>query len=289
MAELIIRTVTQGLVYAPLAYGIFITYRILDFPDLTVDGSFPLGAAVSALLITKGVNPYLTLPAAMACGALAGLCTGLIHVKLKVRDLLAGLITMTALFSVNLQIGGSNLSIIGEDTIFSLAPLGDMGTVCRKLTVSLIIALAVKIILDFYFETKSGYLLRSTGDNEKVVISMGIDSGNVKILGLVIANSLVALCGAVVCQEQRAFSSTMGQGQMIFGLAAVIIGTAMFRRVGFVKGTTMAVMGSCVYKICIQLALSMGLPANMLKLITALLFLVVLTASMKRGQTHDRA
>ncbi|MGN0660961.1 MAG: ABC transporter permease, partial [Oscillospiraceae bacterium] len=124
MLDLIVATVTQGLIYALLSYGVYITYKILDFPDLTVDGSFPLGAAVTALLITKGVNPFLALLAAAVCGAAAGLCTGIIHIKFKVRDLLAGIITMTALFSINLQIGGSNLSITGSDTIFSLAPLG---------------------------------------------------------------------------------------------------------------------------------------------------------------------
>ena len=276
MFELFIRTLTQGLIYALLSFGIYITYKILDFPDLTVDGSFPLGAAVTAVLITKGVNPYLTIPAAMAAGALAGLCTGLIHVKLKVRDLLASIITMTALFSINLQIAGSNLSIIGEDTIFTLVPLGSMKLMYRKLIVTAVIVIFFKIVLDLYFETKSGFLLRGTGDNENVITTIAVDSGNVKILGLVIANSLVALSGAIVCQEQRAFSATMGTGQLVFGLAAVIIGITLFRRMSFVKGTTAAICGSTIYKFCIQAALSLGLPANLLKLITAVLFLIIL-------------
>ena len=146
MLELLLSTITQGFIYGLLACGVYITYRILDFPDLTVDGSFPLGAAVTALLITKGVNPFLTIPVAMAAGALAGLATGLIHVKLKVRDLLAGIITMTALFSINLQIGGSNLAIIGMDTIFTLAPFGGMSLLYRKLLVSALLVIIVKII-----------------------------------------------------------------------------------------------------------------------------------------------
>lgn len=276
MLDLIISTLTQGLIYAILSYGIYITYKILDFPDLTVDGSFPLGAAVTAVLITKGVNAFAALPIAMLMGAIAGLCTGIIHVKLKVRDLLAGIITMTALFSINLQIAGSNLSIIGMDTIFTLVPLGDMRLVYRKFIVALVLAVVIKIVLDMYFETKNGFLLRGTGDNENVVTTLAIDSGNMKILGLVIANALVALCGAVVCQEQRAFSATMGTGQMVFGLAAVIIGTTIFRKLSFVKGTTAVVCGSTVYKFCIQIALNLGLPANLLKLITAVLFLAIL-------------
>ena len=276
MFELFIRTLTQGLIYALLAYGIYITYKILDFPDLTVDGSFPLGASVTAVLITRGVNAFVTIPIAMLFGAAAGLCTGLIHVKLKVRDLLASIITMTALFSINLQIAGSNLTIIGSDTIFTLMPFGGMKLMYRKLIAAALLVIIFKVLLDLYFETKSGFLLRGTGDNENVITTLSIDSGNIKILGLVIANALVALCGAIVCQEQRAFSATMGTGQMIFGLAAVIIGTTLFRRFGFVKGTTAAACGSIIYKFCIQIALSAGLPANLLKLITAVLFLVIL-------------
>lgn len=281
MLDLIISTLTQGFIYAMLSYGIYITYKILDFPDLTVDGSFPLGAAVTALLLVKGVNPYLTLLAALAVGAAAGFVTGFIHVRLKVRDLLAGIITMTALFSVNLQIAGSNLSVARSvDTIFTAAPtmalFGSLSLIMRKLIVSLIIMLICKILLDLYFKTKSGFLLRAVGDNSALVTSLAKDMGRVKIIGLVISNALVALSGAVVCHEQRSFSAMMGTGQMVFGLAAVIIGTTLFRKMSFVKGTTAVIAGSVIYKTCIQIAISLGLPANLLKLITAALFLVIL-------------
>lgn len=281
MLDLIISTLTQGFIYAMLSYGIYITYKILDFPDLTVDGSFPLGAAVTALLLVKGVNPYLTLLAALAVGAAAGFVTGFIHVRLKVRDLLAGIITMTALFSVNLQIAGSNLSVARSiDTIFTAAPtmalFGSLTLIMRKLIVSLIIMLICKILLDLYFKTKSGFLLRAVGDNSALVTTLAKDMGRVKIIGLVISNALVALSGAVVCHEQRSFSAMMGTGQMVFGLAAVIIGTTLFRKISFVKGTTAVIAGSVIYKACIQIAISLGLPANLLKLITAALFLVIL-------------
>lgn len=281
MLDLIISTLTQGFIYAMLSYGIYITYKILDFPDLTVDGSFPLGAAVTALLLVKGVNPYLTLLAALAVGAAAGFVTGFIHVRLKVRDLLAGIITMTALFSVNLQIAGSNLSVARSiDTIFTAAPtmalFGSLTLIMRKLIVSLIIMLICKILLDLYFKTKSGFLLRAVGDNSALVTTLAKDMGRVKIIGLVISNALVALSGAVVCHEQRSFSAMMGTGQMVFGLAAVIIGTTLFRKMSFVKGTTAVIAGSVIYKACIQIAISLGLPANLLKLITAVLFLVIL-------------
>lgn len=294
MMELCISTLTQGFIYALLSYGVYITYKILDFPDLTVDGSFPLGAAVTAIMLVKGVNPFVTLLAALFIGAVAGFVTGFIHVKLGVRDLLAGIITMTALFSINLQIAGSNLAIERSiDTIFTSGPImaimGNSSLIYRKFVVALILAVVVKLILDWYLKTKSGLLLRAVGDNATLVTTLAKDKGNVKLLGLVIANALVALSGAVVCQEQRAFSSTMGTGQVVFGLAAVIIGTTLFRKLSFVKATTAVLVGSVFYKACIQVAISLGMPANLLKLATAVLFLVVLVLGNKQKGGEDRA
>lgn len=294
MLDMIIGTLTQGLIYALLSYGIYITYKILDFPDLTVDGSFPLGAAVTAVLLVKGFNPYLTLLIAMAAGALAGLATGIIHVRLKVRDLLAGIITMTALFSINLQIGGSNLSVErGIDTIFTAQPtmllFGSVSLMYRKLIVAFILALIFKLLLDAYLKTKSGMLLRAVGDNSALVTSLAKDNGRVKILGLVLANALVALSGAIVCHEQRSFSATMGTGQMVFGLATVIIGTTLFRKLDFVKGTTAVVIGSILYKACIQIAIVAGLPANLLKLVTAVLFLIILVLGGMKDKVTQSA
>ena len=294
MLDMIIGTLTQGLIYALLSYGIYITYKILDFPDLTVDGSFPLGAAVTAVLLVKGFNPSLTLLVAMAVGALAGLATGIIHVRLKVRDLLAGIITMTALFSINLQIGGANLSVErGIDTIFTAQPtmllFGSVSLMYRKLIVAFILALLFKLLLDAYLKTKSGMLLRAVGDNSALVTSLAKDNGRVKILGLVLANALVALSGAIVCQEQRSFSATMGTGQMVFGLATVIIGTTLFRKLDFVKGTTAVVIGSILYKACIQIAIVAGLPANLLKLVTAVLFLIILVLGGMKGKVTQSA
>lgn len=292
--DLLIATLTQGFIYALMSYGVYITYKILDFPDLTVDGCFPLGAAVTAVLLTRGMNPYLTIPIALLVGALAGFITGFIHVKLKVRDLLAGIITMTALFSINLQIAGSNLSIGRETpTIFTATPtmalFGGVSLLYRKLIVSLILVVIFKIIIDLYFKTKSGLLLRAVGDNAALVTSMAKDKGSVKILGLVIANALVALSGCVVVQEQRAFSSTMGTGQVVFALATVIIGSTIFKKLSFVKGTTCALVGSIIYKACIQIAITLGLPANLLKLITAVLFLIILVIGNSKkvgGESH---
>ena len=308
MADLLISTLIQGLIYTLISFGVYITYSILDFPDLGVDGTFPLGAAVTAILLTRGVNAWLTLPISLAAGALAGLFTGFIHVRLKIRNLLAGIITMTALFSINLYIAnGSNLTVDrGTDTIFT-APstmfvLGGLTLMERKLVVSLVLILVVKLILDLYFNTKSGLLLRAVGDNADLVTSLAKDRGSVKMLGLVISNALVALAGCVVCHEQRSFSATMGTGQLVYGLAAVIIGISLMnfyttspaarglRRVkalrflGSPRGTTAVIVGSILYKLCIQLALSMGLPPNMMKLITAMLFWLVLVVSGRKGE-----
>lgn len=295
MLDLILSTLTQGFIYAMLSFGIYITYKILDFPDLTVDGSFPLGAAVTAVLLVNGVNPYLTLLASIAVGAIAGFVTGFIHVRLHVRDLLAGIITMTALFSINLQIAGSNLSVARTvDTIFTAAPtmalFGSLSLIWRKLIVSILIMLICKVLLDLYFKTKSGFLLRAVGDNSALVTTLAKDMGRVKMIGLVIANALVALSGSVVCHEQRSFSATMGTGQMVFGLAAVIIGTTLFRHMSFVKGTTAVIAGSVIYKACIQVAISLGLPANLLKLITAVLFLLILVlGNFQKGSVKKHA
>ena len=307
MADLIVSTLTQGLIYALLSYGVYITYSVLDFPDLTVDSSFPLGAAVTAILLLQGVNPWVTLLCAAGAGAIAGLCTGLIHVKLKVRDLLAGIITMTALSSINLVLAGSNVTVErAVDTIFT-SPLtmtlfGDLSLTTRKLILSLVLAVVIKLLLDLYFRTKSGLLLRATGDNGTLVTTLAQNKGNMKILGVVIANALVALCGAVVCQEQRSYSAVMGIGQVVFGLATVIIGISLIRfftrskaaqglrkvpvlRVlATPKGTMAVLLGSIIYKFCVQIAINAGLPANMLKFITAALFLVVLVIAGLRGE-----
>lgn len=270
----------EGMIYAFLALGLLITYRILDFPDLTVDSSFPLGAAVSAILTVNGVHPALTLPISMLAGALAGLTTGLIHVKCHVRDLLSGIITMTGLYSINLRIAGrANLPFFTMETIFDNAFVRSFPAFLQpygKIIVVFALLLLVKLLLDLFMKTKAGFLLRAVGDNPTVVATLAKDSGMVKIEGLVIANALVALAGAVMAQKNRVFEISMGTGAMVFGLAAVIIGTNLFKNVSFIKATTAAVIGSIIYKACVALALSMGLVPQDLKLVTAVLFLVIL-------------
>ena len=284
--DFFITIIEQGLIYGILALGVYITYKILDFPDLTTDGSFPLGAAVTAALISRGVNPYLTLPIAFAAGALAGVCTGLIHVKGRVRDLLSGIIMMTALWTINLRIAGtSNVPLFSKETIFKNSFLEKLLPEAVQpygmLIVIVILAAVTKLILDFYMKSKSGFLLRAVGDNEKLVTALARDQGNVKILGLAIANGLVALSGCIFCQEERVFEISMGTGAVVIGLASVIIGTSLFRNMTFMKATTAVVIGSVLYKACTAVAMRNFEPQDM-KLITAALFLIVLLISMER-------
>ena len=292
MIGFLISTLTQGALYSLVAFGVYITYSVLNFPDLSVDGTFPMGAALTAGLLLRGANPWAALAAAMAAGMLAGAFTGVVHVVFRVRDLLAGIITQTALFSVNLLINGtSNVALErSAKTIFQTGEvLGGMSLGTRRLIVALAIALAVKLLLDLYFRTKSGLLLRAVGDNAALVTALGKNMGAVKILGLALSNGLVALAGGIVCQADRSFTSTMGAGQVVFGLASVIIGISLFRKASFVRATTAVLVGSILYKACIQAAMQLGFQPFMLKFVTAMLFLLVLVLSGRKGETIIRA
>ena len=300
-------TLEQGLIFAIMAMGVLITYRILDFPDLSVDGTFPLGAAVNAVLILHGVNPVLALMCAFLAGMLAGLCTGLIHVKLKVRDLFSGIIMMTALYAVNMHIAAGSFTFgkanvpffsnmkVKYATIFENNPLVDAFPVWLKpytvLLISLVVVVVVKILLDLFLQTRAGFALRAVGDNDRVVTSLARNKGTIKIVGLMLANGLVALSGGVLCQQQHMFEVSMGTGAIAMALASVIIGTNCFGKFSFIKATTAVVFGSIIYKTCISLAILAGVPASDMKLITALLFLVILAFSgkaKKGGKRHAR-
>ena len=283
----------QGLIYGILALGVYITYKILDFPDMTVDGSFPLGASLSAVLISQGMNPYLTLLLSFTAGLMAGTITGLIHVKLKVRDILASIIMMTALYSVNLRIAGkANLPIYNYDNIYNNSLtnhlLGGALSPYKNLIIIAIIVVIVKCVLDWYLKTKSGYLLKAVGDNETLVTSMGIDKGKIKILGLAIANGLVSLSGSMFAQQQRFFDASMGVGTAVIGLASVIIGTALFGQISIFGFSISVILGSILYKGCVAAAIRIGLQSTDLKLVTAVLFLLILVLSSRIEKYQGR-
>lgn len=284
---LLISVLEQGMIYAIMALGVYITYKILDFPDLTVDGSFPMGAAIAAVMVSRDINPLLTLPVCFLAGAFVGVCTGLIHVKLGVRDLLSGIIMMTALYTVNLRITGrANLPIYNKVTIFENSLVDSLFPEALKKFDTVIIIFAVtmvvKYILDWYLHTKSGYILRAVGDNESIVTAMAVDKGIVKIVGLSIANGLVTLSGGIFAQQQRYFDVSFGTGTVVIGLASVIIGTSVFKRLTLLRVTSSVIIGSVIYKGCVALAIKIGFESTDLKFITAALFLLFLVIGRER-------
>jgi len=292
---LLLSVLEQGMIYGILALGVYITYKILDFPDLTVDGSFPFGAAITVRMIgTLGLNPLLTLPVSFLGGAIVGMLTGLIHVKLKVRDLLSGIIMMTGLYTINLWMAGTGyVPIFNKETIFDNALVNTLTrglpsflTDLKTVFIIFLITVAAKYLLDWYLHTKSGFLLRAVGDNDTIVTSIGVDKGLVKITGLSIANGLVSLSGCIYAQQQRSFEISIGTGAVVIGLASVIIGTSLFRRLTLLRVTSSVIIGSILYKACVALTMYVGIDANAIKLVTSVLFLVILIVSMERKKVR---
>ena len=262
-------TIEQSLIFAIMVLGVYISFRILNFPDMTVDGTFPLGAAISAKLLTFGVNPYLTLLVALIAGAAAGAITGLIHVKLKVKDLLAGILVMTALYSVNLRVmGKSNIPLFEEDNIFN--------TEYSMMITIVVLILISKFLLDYLLKTKFGFALKALGDNENLIVSLGLNEEKYKIYGLMIANAFVAFSGAVLAQYQGFADVGMGTGIIVIGLASIIIGDTLFGKRRKLAGTTIVIIGSILYRGVIAVTLSMGMDASDLKLITSVIVIVIL-------------
>lgn len=264
----------QGLIFGIMVLGVYISYKILDFPDLSVDGSFPLGAAVAAQSLISGQSPLVSTVLALVAGLLGGTLTGILHVRLKISNLLSGILVMIGLYSINLRImGKSNIPLFTVDTIFS-NPLPALVTIA-------LLALASKLFLDFFLKTKVGYLLKATGDNPQLVTSLGRDIGAMKILGLAISNGLVALSGAIMAQHQGFADVGMGTGIIVMGLASIIMGEALFKKATFLAITTVALIGAILYKGAMAFALELRFPPTDLKLITAVI--VVIALSLNKG------
>lgn len=302
MAEILLSlgqsVLEEGLIYAVMALGVYISYSILDFPDLSVDGTFPFGAVVSAILILNGVNPWLVLIVAFIGGCLCGMVTGFLHVKLGITDLLSGILVMTALYSVNLSIASDRVMVplgLTAKTIFNSGIAMLFPKSIRNITVLLIgllIILICKFALDYYFKTKSGMLIRAVGDNHQVVTSLAKDTRLVKVLGLALGNGFGALAGAILCQKERLADINKGTGMIVMGLAAVIIGTSIFKRMSFVKATTMVILGMIIYRGCVMLALNLGLPTSLMKLVMAVIFTIALVlnkSTAKGGRKNAKA
>ena len=286
MVSLISGIVTEGLIYCIMAFGVYISLRILDFPDLSTDGTFPLGMAVATACLLHGINPFLCLLLAFAAGALAGTVTGVLNVKLGFRDLLCGIITMTALYSINYTIVGKPNEFLSMDTVTLFSLIGNDSPLFkyRYLIISALLAIFFKLILDLYLSTKSGFILRAAGDNENLVVTLAKNPGKVKITGLAIANGLISASGCIYLQYIKSFNVSAGTGSLVIGLAAVIIGMTLFGRLRFMKPTTGVIFGMIIYKAFISLAMLVGLESKDTNLVVALLFIVTLVLSRYKGK-----
>ena len=259
----------EGLIYGIMAMGVYITYKVLDFPDLSVDGTFTLGCCVTAALALNGVHPVLCLLLSFLCGCAAGALTGILHVKLKITDLLSGILVMTALYSINLVILGGRavLPFYNKPTIFNSGLVKLLpGTLYprRVLIILFLVVLLLKLAIDLFFKTKTGLLLRS------------INPGRMKVFGLMLGNGMTALSGSVLAQQAESANVASGTGMLVMALASVIIGTALLSGVRLLRPTTIVVLGSILYKACLVAAMQLGLPTNLLKLLMSVLFVVAL-------------
>ncbi len=274
----------QGLSYALVALGIALAFRVLAFPDLTVDGSFPLGGAVAARLIVEGWDPILASFCGMLAGFLAGCLTGILNTRFKINSLLAGILMMTMLWSVNLRImGRANTQLMTVDTI--LTPMENM-TIGRELPVIiffLVVCMAFKLATDWFLHTEYGLAVRATGDNEQMIRSLGLNTDNATVLGLGISNALVALAGALIAQNQGFSDVQMGVGMIVAGLAAIIIGEALIAPKTVFRLTLAAVVGSVVYNFIMVLGMRLGLPPTDLKLATGLMVVLALGIPALKG------
>lgn len=279
MTDLIIGTTGQGLLWSLLAVGVFLTFRVLDIADLTVEGSFPMGAAISAILLINGFNPIVSILGAAVGGMIAGAVTGWIHTKLKIPALLAGILTMIALYSINLHImGKANVPLLRVDTIYTM--LGQVLPLDRTLMlaiVGLIVAVVTCLVLFWFFGTEIGAALRATGVNPQMIRAQGVNTDTMIVLGLLLSNGFVAVSGALIAQGNGYADVGMGIGTIVIGLASVIIGEVIFGTKSFVRSLIAVVLGSIVYRIVIAIVLYIGMPPNDLKLFTAVLVAIALS------------
>lgn len=271
-----------GLIFSLVALGVFISFRLLRFPDLTVDGSFPLGGAVGAVAIAAGMDPFLATFLAALAGAGAGIITAVLNVHLKIMDLLASILMMIALYSINLRImGGPNIPLIMEPTIFTVllpTALEEYDYILRPVLL-VILVLAIKLLIDAYFSTKQGLAIRATGSNARMARAQGVNTGWMVILGMAISNALVALAGALFAQTQGGADISMGIGTIVIGLAAVIVGESILPARRLIFATLAVIIGAIVYRLFIALALNsefIGLAAQDLNLLTAILVTIAL-------------
>ena len=275
----------QGLAYALVAVGIALTFRVLAFPDLTVDGSFPLGGAVAARLIVEGLDPTLSVIAAALAGFIAGCLTGVLNTRLKINSLLAGILMMTILYSVNLRImGRANIQLLFRPTIFTFMENMDIQRYIPIIIFFFLISMIVKVLVDLFLHTEYGMALRATGDNEDMIRSLGVNTDNATVFGLGLSNALVALSGALIAQDQGFSDVGMGIGMIVAGLASIIIGEAMIKPHTVFRLTLAAIIGSVLYRFIISLGLRLGLAPTDLKMATGFMVILALGIPAIKGK-----
>jgi putative ABC transport system permease protein len=283
MLEILLGAVSLGTLWAVMTIGVFITYRILNIADLTVEGSIAMGAAIAARGIIMGMNPYVTTLLALIGGMAAGLVTGLLHTQLKIPALLSGILTMIALWSINLRImGKSNISLLLMDTVYTMLENMGLNKTDAVMVLGLLFVLAIIILLYWFFGTEIGCAIRATGSNPRMVRAQGINTDSTIILGLILSNGLVAVSGALIAQSQSYSDVQMGTGAIVIGLASVIIGEVLFGTKKFFGRLLSLALGAITYRIIIALVLKMGMPANDLKLFTAITVAVALSLPVLR-------
>lgn len=284
-AQIAFGTTEQGLMYAIMVLGVYLTFRILNYADLSVDGSFTLGAATAASLIVGGTDPWLATGMAFIAGTLAGLFTGILHTKFKITPLLSGILTMTALWSINLRVmGKANISLLGSQTIFSdfttLPFMEEYGV----FVLSLVSVVFLGTVIYLFLQTELGLALRATGDNELMIRSLGVNTDLMKILGLSLSNGLVAFAGSYVAQNQQFADASMGVGMIIAGLASVIIGEVLIGTSSIGRAILAVICGGVIYRVIIAVVLQLGLPPTDLKLITSLIVITALVSPSIRNK-----
>lgn len=284
--SLLTSTVWQGLLWGILALGVYLTYRVLDIADLTVEGSYPLGAAVGVSYIAGGGSPVIAVVFAFLAGSIAGIVTGLLHTKLKIPALLAGILTMIGLYSINIRIMGdkSNVSILRMDTIYTVFENWGLDKNTSILTCGFIFVLALIIFLYWFFGTEIGAAIRATGCNKQMIRAQGVDTDITTILCLLISNGMVAMAGALIGQSQGFADVGMGTGTIVIGLASVIIGEVLFGTRNFMNWLLAVVGGSIVYRIVIAIVLKMGMNQNDMKLLTAIIVVIALAMPLIKGK-----
>jgi putative ABC transport system permease protein len=289
MIDLIIPTISQGLLWSMLALGVYITFRVLDIADMTVEGSFPLGAAVAVACLVKDMNPIVAILAAAVAGGIAGVVTGLLNTKLKIPSLLAGILSMIALYSINLRImGKANVSLLGKDTAFSIVESWGLDYTMGVFVVGLAATLIISAFIYWFFGTELGAAIRATGFNPQMIRAQGVDTNVMLLFGLFMSNALTAVAGALIAQNNGFFDVGMGVGTIVIGLASVIIGEVLFGTRSFKNSLVSVILGSIVYRFVIAIVLQMGMPPNDLKLFTSVLVAIALAMPIVKNKLQAR-